>query len=574
MRTRTKYNVAVSLISGFMILSASTFSQVKPQETPAVKDTTKRNSVTEEVEVIRSYKPVLADAVKIRRSPNLNDSRPFNPNLTYKLIDKRLELNSAIRELEAQKLVIGQKEALLNNYAQIGLGNLGTNLAQVNIATGQDEALQAGFNFNHLAMSGTLNQQKISTQNIGAYGRNIGDAIILEGKLKYDRTSTYFYGLDPLNSFLNPNPAKQRFNFIEADGLLLNRTDPDDEANFNYAAKATVSIFNNAFNAKENSFLVSGGLGKDINTFHLGVNGVLDITTSKDSSYSFNNNLFKINPYIQFKKERFAFTAGINYVNEFGANQRINLFPAASLNLMLIKNYLTIFADLGGDVEKARIKNFSDLNPYINQNLDLRNTVTKFDAAGGIKGTFAPNIGFKALASYQTFSNLSYFVNNINEQQKFDVAYFTGNTNVIGLDAELNMSFSDAFQLDSKLQIKQYDNEVEAFAWLRPGFLLNSTASFKLFEKVTLSGDLLFQGETKAKILNYSTTPGPGGPSIIETIQTVKPFADISVGAKYQYSKKIGGFFRVNNILANEYNRFPNYPNYGLNILGGLSYGF
>jgi hypothetical protein len=97
-----------------------------------------------------------------------------------------------------------------------------------------------------------------------------------------------------------------------------------------------------------------------------------------------------------------------------------------------------------------------------------------------------------------------------------------------------------------------------------------------LFEKVTLSGDLLFQGETKAKILNYGITPGPGpGPTpVIETIQTINAFADISVGANYQYDKKIGAFFRVNNILANEYNRLPYYPNYGINILGGLSYGF
>jgi hypothetical protein len=572
MKTKTNIRVAVSLISGLMILGLSTNAQVKPVETPTARDTTKRNAVTEEVDIIRSYKPVLADAVKIRRSPNLNDARPFNPNITYKLIDKRLELNSAIRELEAQKLVAREQEALQNNYAKIGLGNLGTNLAQLNMATGQDEALQAGFSFNHLGMSGKLNQQKISTQNFGAYGRSIGDAIILEGKLSYDRTSTYFYGIDSPNSFLNANPAQQKFNFFEADGLLLNRTDAEDNTNLNYAAKVNASIFNNAFKASENSVLISGGLGKDINTFHLGANGVLDITTSKDSSYSFNNNLFKINPYIQFKNDRFAFTAGINYVNEFGANQRINLFPAASLNFMLIKDYLTVFGDLGGDVEKAKIKTFSDLNPYINQNIDLRNRVTKFDAAGGIKGTFAPNVGFKAMASYQTFANLSYFVNNINEKQKFDIAYFAGNTNVIGLDAELNISFSNAFQLDSKLQIKQYDNNVEAHAWLLPGFLLNSTASFKLFEKVTLSGDLLFQGETKAKILNYSATPPVI--NIVETIQTINAFADISVGANYQYDKKIGAFFRVNNILANEYNRLPYYPNYGINILGGLSYGF
>ncbi len=574
--TKHIFKTSFLLLSGLFV-STALYAQTKPAEKTAPikptisKDTTK-NAVTEEVEVVRSYKPVLADAVKIRRSPNLNDVRPFNPQMTYNLMDKRLELNSGIRELEAQKLVKLKQEELKNNFAKLALGNLGTTLAQLNIATGQDEALQAGFNFNHLGMSGKLNEQKISKQSFGGYGRSIGDAVILEGKLSYDRTSTYFYGQDPQSSFTNPNPENQKFNYFEAEGVVLNRNDADEETNFDYAAKINASMFNNAFEAKETSIIISGGLGKDLNKFHLGANAVVDITTSKDLAYSFNNNLFKVNPYIQFKTDRFRLTGGINYVNEFGANQRINIFPSASLDFMLIKNYLTIFGNLGGDVEKTLLKNLTDQNPYLNQNVNLRNTVNKIDFGGGIRGTVAPNVGYKAMVSYKTVSDLSYFVNNINKKQKFDVAYFAGNTNIIGFDGELNINFSEDFNLDSKVQIKQYDNNTEQFSWLRPGIVLTTTASFKIVDKVKLSGDLLFQGETKAKILNYSPIGTTVPPTI--NIKTIKAFADISIGADYQYNKQISVFFRVNNILGNEYEKLPYYPNYGINILGGLRYGF
>ncbi|HET8830018.1 MAG TPA: TonB-dependent receptor, partial [Pelobium sp.] len=553
-------------------VSAQTQEKTKEPAKPATtssQDTSKRNAVTEEIEVVRSYKPVLADAVKIRRSPNLSDTKPFNPQVKYDLIDKRLELNSGIRELEAQKLAKEIAEQRKNNFAKLGFGNLGTGLAQLNLATGQDPALQAGFNFNHLSMSGKENQQKISKQSLSGYGRSIGDAMVLEGKLGYERLGTYFFGTDPLGSFQNLTPQKQRFNYFNAEGLLFNRTDADDETSFSYAAKASGYIFNNGFEAKENSFIISGGLGKNLNKFHLGANAAVDITTSKDSAYNFNNNLFKLNPYIKIQTEVFKLTGGINYVNEFGSNQRIHIFPTVGLDFMLIKNYLTIFGNFGGNIEKNTLKGLSDVNPYINQNVLLKNTVEKMDVSGGIRGTFAPNVGYKAMVSYKTIGDLSYFVNDSTERNKFNVAYMTGNTNVIGFDGEVNINFSEAFNLDSKIAIKQYDNNKEDYAWLRPGFTLQSTASFKIVDKVKISGDLMFQGETKAKIWDIPNSSNP-----TYTAKTIKAFADISVGADYQYNKQISAFFRVNNILGNDYERLPYYNNYGINILGGVSYGF
>ncbi|RKD18008.1 hypothetical protein BCY91_16325 [Pelobium manganitolerans] len=545
----------------------------KPQTTSstAVKqDTSKRNAVTEEVEIVRSYKPILADAVKIRRSPNLNETKPFNPQVKYNLIDKKLDLNSGLRELEAQKLAKEIAAQRQNNYAKLGFGNLGTGLAQLNIATGQDPALQAGFNFNHLSMNGKENQQKISKQSLSGYGRSIGDNLVMEGKLGYDRLGTYFYGTDPLASFSNPDPHKQLFNYFNAEGLLFNRVDADDESSFTYAAKAKGYIFNNAFKAKENSVIISGGLGQDLNKFHLGANASVDLTTSKDSAYSFNNNLFKLNPYIKIQTEVLKLTGGINYVNEFGSNQRIHIFPAVSLDFMLIKNYLTIFGSLGGDIQKNTLKNLTDENPYLNQNVGLKNTVEKINISGGIRGTFAPNVGYKAMVSYKTLGDLSYFVTDSTQRNKFNVDYMLGNTNVIGFTGELNINFSEAFNLDSKIDVKQYDNSRENYAWFRPGFTLQSTASFKIVDKVKIFGDLLFQGETKAKIFDIpSNYPNP-----TFTTKTIKAFADISVGANYQHNKQLGVFFRVNNILANDYERLPYYNNYGINIFGGVSYGF
>ena len=145
-------------LCGVQLLNAQT---AKPAKAVAVADTSK-NPLSQEIEVKRAYKPILAEAVKIRRSPDLADIKPDTPSVAYNFLDKKLHLNSNIKPLEAQKMVLLNPPILKNNYAKIGLGNLGTTLAQLNLATGKDPALQAGFNFNHLAQKGKLNHQNTS----------------------------------------------------------------------------------------------------------------------------------------------------------------------------------------------------------------------------------------------------------------------------------------------------------------------------------------------------------------------------------------------------------------------------
>ena len=70
--------------------AGDTFAQVTPQPTQP------SGTLTEEIEIVRPYKPVLADAVKIRRSPDLKNEQPYKPALTYTILDKKLELNSNI----------------------------------------------------------------------------------------------------------------------------------------------------------------------------------------------------------------------------------------------------------------------------------------------------------------------------------------------------------------------------------------------------------------------------------------------------------------------------------------------
>ncbi|ADY52472.1 hypothetical protein Pedsa_1919 [Pseudopedobacter saltans DSM 12145] len=571
---KLSYNLNRYLLLCLLGVNTSLFAQVKTEEKKPQEEKPKA-AVTEEVEVVRSYKPILADAVKIRRNPDLNEKKVFNPKVKYNPIDKKLELDSEIGALEAQKLIKQDEETLYNNFAKFGMGNLGSTLGALHIGTDRDEALQAGFNFNHWANSnGTLNKQKMSEQSIGAYGRSIGDNIVLDGKLNYNRRSNYFYGVNPEDANFNLDPKKQRFNLFEGDGLIYNRIDPNDMDKFAYAAKINGYIFNNIFEGKETGVALSGGLSKNLNKFQIGANGLLDFTTSKDFAYSLDNHIFKVNPFIKLDGEKFKLTAGINYIAEFGTNSNSNLFPNASIDFSLVKNYLGLFAKLDGNVNKTRLKDLSYVNPFINENIDIRNQIEKFNISGGIKGTLAANIGYKAYISYKNIDNFAYFVNDTTRRETFNLEYESGNTSVFGITGELNIKFSDIARIDSKLELNQYTLKHELNAWQHPSAKLTTNASFKIAKKVKLDADLYFQGPTKAKLYEpdptSSTVPAP----LIGNIKTLKSFADLGVGAEYLYNKRISAFLRVNNLFNSDYQRYLYYPSYGFNILGGISYGF
>ena len=105
---------------------------------------TNPNSLSEEITITTAYKPVLADAVKIRRNPDLEDKTPFKAPLTYITLDKTLDRNTDIRQLEPMKMPAEQDSVPSNNYVKVGLGNLKTTFGEVYVDNGKDAGLQVG----------------------------------------------------------------------------------------------------------------------------------------------------------------------------------------------------------------------------------------------------------------------------------------------------------------------------------------------------------------------------------------------------------------------------------------------
>ncbi|MCJ8210283.1 hypothetical protein MUY27_11240 [Mucilaginibacter sp. RS28] len=555
----------------------------------AAKDTTKKggantpanpnntSTLSEEVVVTTNYKPVLADAVKIRRNPDLEDKTPFKAPLTYNLLDKRLEQNTNIKQLEAMKLPAERDSMLYNNYVKLGVGNLKSTFGEGYFSNGRDNALQVGAWVKHFGQSGSdAYKQNQSSQEVGVFGKAIGTDNTLSGRISYNRRNNYFYGYAPFTTTPVPdlNPAKQHFNTLSAEGELAKNYRDTDRV-FDYALKAKGYLFSNAFKARENNVLLTGFINQTIRQFYAGLSGTVDLTSQKDVNYSLNNSLVRLNPYLKFQGDNYKIDAGVNFVSEFGMKSRLSLFPAAKLELSLIPKYIRFFAEVKGDVNKTSIRSLTEDNPFLDQNIAIKNSVDKLDIAAGLKGTLAPGLGFKAAIYSNKVKDMPLFVSNFDAQNnnRFLVLYDNGTATINGFRGELDFKASETFDLFGKVDFRDYKMNSQLEAWNMPDFNLTAGTIINITDKLRLNGSLLIRGQAKDLPYNQSSVLSLNDQRNA-TPYIVKSFADVSAGASYQINRQFSVFIQANNLLNTNYRQWMFYRNYGFNIFGGLAVGF
>lgn len=572
--TITKTASAAKTASGTKkstVKTASADTVKKAGSKPPKKPEQPQQSLNEEIVVTSVYKPVLADAVKIRRNPNLDDKKDFKPAFSYtNLLDKRLNSIEGIRPLDAMQIPKTAEDTLYNNYIKAGVGNLKTTFGELYIDNGRDPALQFGGFAKHFSQQGDLPQQKASRQELGIFGKSVGDNNSVSGRINYTRRNNYFYGFDQDHPPTNLIPGKQHFNTVEGEAEIA-KNFKDVENDFVYAVKVSGYIFNNAFKAKENNILVDVSLNQTIKQFYAGLNASLDAGSTKDSLYNVSNNIIRANPYLKLQGENYKVDLGVNLVSEFGSKNSLRLFPAAGIEFQVIPKYVRIFGEARGDIDKTLLRNLSEKNPFLDQNIDIRNSINRLTISAGLKGTIIPGLGFKAAFIRQSITGLPLFVNNFNfsrGQNKFAVIYDGGKSTVTGFNGDLDFKASETLDIFGRFEYRKYSLATEAQPWNLPTAKLTAGTNIRINKKVTVNGALLIRGETKDRL------PQPASSSLGYQIITLPSFADLSGGVDYKVAKRFSVFIQANNLLGNKYQAYLYYPANGFNIFGGLSIGF
>ena len=531
-------------------------------------------TTTDSIAVVRDYRPMLADAVKIRRSPDMTNKREYQPKLNYRIIDKKLDISTGTKQLNIQEMRFDAPEDRPNNYVKIGAGNYGTYLGELYLSNDDYVDTRFGGYVKHLNQKGTMFQQKYAQQEIGIFGRQLYDPFTISGEIGYRRNSTYFFGqpLDTAGQLFNPDPAKQLFNDIFLTAELTSNKGHEVDA-WSYSLKADGYLYNNRYEAKENSLAFGGYVNKAFHQFNVGAHVSTDFTTIQDLAYKQGNHIARIEPYLKFQGEQYHVQLGARFVAEFGDSSRVNLFPSVSAEFAFIPDYAYVFGGVDGNVQKTSFRDLTRQNPWLQQNISIQNSIDRLHVYGGIKGNAGATFGYKLKAFYKRVENLPLFMNNPNAPHQYYMLYESGEeaSGIVGLEGELNVRVSETVTLGGSLLFNEYTLKTYEQAWYMPKLRMTANTRINIVDKLYLDGEILVQGISYTQLPALYQTPSTQGPAQKTSIPA---FADLSAGLEYRATKQLGIYVRANNLLGKEYERFAFYPRLGLNVIGGVNFSF
>jgi hypothetical protein len=195
--------------------------------------------------------------------------------------------------------------------------------------------------------------------------------------------------------------------------------------------------------------------------------------------------------------------------------------------------------------------------------MNYQNMLERLSFFGGVKGNAGATFGYKAKVMYKSIEGLPLFVNNVSTPYQFDVVY-DGNANdkvsYFGIEGEMNLRLSQLVNVGGRLNIDNYTTAGQDEAWFTPKLRFAANARFNISEKLYIDAEGLFHGLSYAKTFNYnlalydpaaanSTAIVPGSYAKV----TIPEFFDLSAGAEYKATSKLGVFVKANNIFNKEY---------------------
>ena len=233
----------------------------------------------------------------------------------------------------------------------------------------------------------------------------------------------------------------------------------------------------------------------------------------------------------------------------------LSVLPNIYGEAQLQHNVLMVQAGWVGRFINNSFRSLSTMNPYMQDPTSLLNT-KEVQYYGGIKATLGKHFSFNAKAAFITYNNMPLFVNDGLYGNSFIVTN-ESKMNDLQLHGDMSLVSQDKFTLTAGLDLNTYTGlSNNANAWGLIPVQLTGSFRWNAFKQVLLKADVFTFSGVPALLKNNTETKTNG--------------TDLSAGAEFKITKKFSAWLDLNNILDQKYQRWYNYPVYGLNVIGGI----
>ena len=166
---------------------------------------------SEEVDVIRDYNPILADAVKVGITGLIPDNDTETAPLTYNVPLTFYTMPYQPIRIKPVALTKSPKEELTKNYLRAGFGTQFTPLGELYLNSAQSDKFQYGLAARYTSAKSNRENQQYSDLDIDGRGKFFFDnAFVMPINAWFRNDVVHYYGYDEPLTFENDS-VRQRF---------------------------------------------------------------------------------------------------------------------------------------------------------------------------------------------------------------------------------------------------------------------------------------------------------------------------------------------------------------------------
>lgn len=581
----------------------------------AQRDTT----LTQEVEVVKAYKPSISDANKINEMPKTNEEKPQKPTFNYSIFSQPVYNTFSVNTLKAAIFADKPKENTGFGLVRAGVGNYNKPYGELFFNSKNTRNTIFGLHGRHLSSHGKLKLEggdrvkaPFSENEAEMFIKHFFRSSILSVNLDFDHNGFNYYGYpkDSIPTILKQNGqditlqgTKQAFSKGGLNINLVNTNKSNRDASFDF--NFLYQYFGTKTDQREHFGEFMADMKKPLDT---GTGMLKAGITFVQSEQIFNKNLQAIGqsqqiwltaqPAYYIGKDVANITLGLKtwYVLDNETDAVAKIAPNIRANFAPVKEIINIFAGVDGNYINNHYSKIAYENPFVDPTHDVINSFEKLHFYGGFDGKFATKTNFKISADYSKINDqplyylLSYIypmsgsVTNTPDPTivENDFSVFYDNMDLLKFNLEIFHASSEKINLLLSGNYYVYTMDREEKAWNMPNWDAKMSLSYNITEQLSVATDLYLIGQREAFVLDINEFyPGPMKFNELTELTTAtrKSYIldtafDLNFNTTYKITQQFSIFGQLNNFGFQKYQRWLGYPVQSFNLLGGLSYSF
>jgi hypothetical protein len=542
---------------------------------------------SDDIDVIKEYKPILADAIKQKFLPRLPEIKASDLDVTYHVPAKLLELPYAGLKIRPLSMRRERHSKLYRGFVRLGYGSPSSPLFEGYYNNTRDKHYHFGAfgGYRSANNNKSIENQIDSELFAGAHGKYIMKRSTLFGALEYWQEGIHYYGYADTLS-IDKGDVDQRWSGIGFDGRWKNTL---DDISWDYDARFRLNTISDIANASESNIELN------FNTGHTLASGdrisiAFDVrSTSYKDQYPFvdvkvehGHTLIDLIPRYIMGKEQWQIASGLHPVIEFvNGSTQMHVIPDLEFSLALADEKLKLYTGYRGSIQSNSLYEITRVNPYVRSTfgtyfyatqlnpieyeaVDTRANTKHDDIYLALTGKLSKKFSYKLQGTYRTLVNQALFFNDFagldpSHGHLMDVAFDSGSVIMANLQLTYRVAEKLRIYLDGTYAAYNMDNAAQAYHL--PAIRADLDVQYDIGDKLILKAVVITMMERYA-------LDRTGADKKMDDI------IDANVGLTYKYSKNISLFCNLNNLAGQNYEIWNQYPTYGFNFLAGLAISF